>query len=185
MSETNLKILIQTQGYFYCQPCKFEAMPMHSIDMHLTSDEHLQVVAALNQSVPIVIKKISYCFLCQVCRAKFHLNIQLKHHLLKSHGIFSKSLPTFTCKICKFSCNKQRSLQVFICTLPKNCPKLCKFLASHDRQAQEQAQEKADACFRLRIFLRHVRSELPKQRRRSSAQDATGVQAKDCSPQRN
>ncbi|XP_059476718.1 uncharacterized protein LOC132197440 [Neocloeon triangulifer] len=110
-SDIHCKKNEKAEGKFCCQQCKFEESAAESIENHLRTEEHQQVVAALNQSVPIVIKKRSTPFKCNICESKFSLNIQLRFHMSKKHGITTAPLHTFCCKFCKFSCNKQRSLQ--------------------------------------------------------------------------
>ncbi|XP_065340809.1 zinc finger protein Xfin-like [Cloeon dipterum] len=100
-----------SEGKFFCQQCKFEESANESIESHLRTEEHQQVVAALNQSVPIVIRKRSTPFTCTLCSSKFSLNFQLKRHSFKDHGISAAPFQTFSCKHCSFTCNKRRSLQ--------------------------------------------------------------------------
>lgn len=70
-------------GYLYCSYCEFQCRASEEMFSHLNSKDHLEVILAINRSVPIVIYQRSP-LKCYVCGKVFRFNIELKRHCLKT-----------------------------------------------------------------------------------------------------
>ncbi|KAJ8969590.1 hypothetical protein NQ317_005124 [Molorchus minor] len=94
-------------GFFFCSFCKYRSADTQLMYNHLVSPEHTEVVAVINRSVPIVIKKINpvYCatckkeffaqhttakslnqFICEPCGEGFTSSVSLQRHKQKVHN---------------------------------------------------------------------------------------------------
>lgn len=87
-------------GFFWCTFCNVQASENDGMLTHLTSTEHKEVVAVINRSVPIVIKKINPIE-CPSCGQHFLLNVQLRQHCRENDHLFpSPQNPVHSCKTC-------------------------------------------------------------------------------------
>ncbi|XP_055599123.1 uncharacterized protein LOC129748498 [Uranotaenia lowii] len=106
-------------GKFWCSFCKFECPENYLMTNHLQGADHQEVIAVINRSVPIIIRKISP-IICEFCGDEFRYNAELKKH----HEFCNEGTPDelvrikrtfqncFTCDICKASFhNKMLLLQ--------------------------------------------------------------------------
>lgn len=114
-------------GFFFCSFCSYRADDNNQMLTHLTSTEHEEVIAVINRSVPIQIKRIMIIE-CETCEAKFNLNIQLRRHCEETGHVFTGLKVTqYICKPCNRyfrSCDalakhqrRKHSKQVYFCGL--------------------------------------------------------------------
>ena len=71
---------------FRCSLCRFSCMGNHFMQRHLESPEHRNCVNIVNQSISVIVNKISLIE-CHVCAKRFRLNVQLNKHLSSVHGL--------------------------------------------------------------------------------------------------
>lgn len=87
-------------GFFLCTFCNYQADGNKEMLAHLTSSEHEEVIAVINRSVPIQIKRIMIIE-CETCKQKFALNIQLKKHCEEVGHVFTGlKVDEHSCKPC-------------------------------------------------------------------------------------
>ncbi|XP_022124292.2 zinc finger protein 90 [Pieris rapae] len=70
-------------GRFWCSFCKFECEASQEMLDHLSSSEHTEVVAVINRSMPIIIRKKTV-IKCETCSKEFRYNIEVKQHCDKT-----------------------------------------------------------------------------------------------------
>lgn len=88
------------KGFFLCTFCDFQTIENHEMYKHLVSDGHNEVVAVINRSVPIVIRKINP-IKCPTCNEQFLLNIQLRRHCeVFKHYYPNPKIDEYSCKLC-------------------------------------------------------------------------------------
>ncbi|KAJ0180800.1 hypothetical protein K1T71_004204 [Dendrolimus kikuchii] len=70
-------------GRHWCSFCKFECEESQDMLQHLSSSDHSEVVAVINRSMPIIIRKKTI-FKCGSCFKEFRYNIEMKKHCEKT-----------------------------------------------------------------------------------------------------
>lgn len=89
-----------TKGFFLCSFCDYQTTKNDEMYSHLTSNEHEEVVAVINRSVPIQIKRINPVE-CGTCKEQFVLNIQLRKHCEEVDHVFTgRKVDEYSCKSC-------------------------------------------------------------------------------------
>ena len=70
----------------------FQCFTSDEMLLHLTSEDHQEIVGVINRSVPIVIRR---CQLhpCFACPKVFRLRFSLRAHVTKAHGQKDFALP--------------------------------------------------------------------------------------------
>uniref|UniRef100_A0AAG5DI19 C2H2-type domain-containing protein n=1 Tax=Anopheles atroparvus TaxID=41427 RepID=A0AAG5DI19_ANOAO len=66
-------------GKFWCSFCKFECESNFQMTEHLRGANHREVIAVINRSVPIIIRKITR-IRCDCCEQEFRYNAELRRH---------------------------------------------------------------------------------------------------------
>ncbi|XP_013195438.1 zinc finger protein Xfin [Amyelois transitella] len=97
--------MANTDGRFWCSFCKFECDDSGGMLQHMSGSEHSEVVAVINRSMPIIIRKKTI-LKCETCCLEFRYNMEMKQHC-RSTG----HVPAFTatdeyqeihvCRFCK------------------------------------------------------------------------------------
>ncbi|XP_040572432.1 uncharacterized protein [Lepeophtheirus salmonis] len=85
--------------HYWCSFCRFRAQSSYVMLNHLDSKNHLEIVAVINRSVPIVIRKI-ILIPCDHCDEAFRLRISYKKHLFHYHP--SETLENKKVEECEF-----------------------------------------------------------------------------------
>lgn len=67
------------EGRCWCSFCKFECETSQEMLQHMSSSDHSEVVAVINRSMPIIIRKKTI-FKCGSCLKEFRYNIEMKRH---------------------------------------------------------------------------------------------------------
>ncbi|CAB3221287.1 unnamed protein product [Arctia plantaginis] len=78
-SEEHEQRLQNMEGKCWCSFCKFECETSQEMMEHMTSSDHSEVVAVINRSMPIIIRKKSV-LKCETCYKEFRYNIEMKRH---------------------------------------------------------------------------------------------------------
>lgn len=158
-------------GFFVCQFCNYQANGNSEMLAHLTSSEHEEVIAVINRSVPIQIRRILPVE-CETCKERFILNIQLRKHCEDVGHVFNgRKTDEHNCKLCNRYFRSSASLakhqrrkhqkKVYVCGLcsvsfdnpadvikhRKSSEHRCVYLKSKKRKLGiEESPRKCDYC---------------------------------------
>ncbi|XP_053673659.1 zinc finger protein ZFAT [Anopheles nili] len=107
-------------GNFWCSFCKFECEGNFQMTEHLQGANHREVIAVINRSVPIIIRKITR-IRCECCGQEFRYNAELRRHQRlhcvavseeAQDQVRTKVQNTFACELCSATFpNRMRLLQ--------------------------------------------------------------------------
>ncbi|KFB38565.1 hypothetical protein ZHAS_00005844 [Anopheles sinensis] len=106
-------------GKFWCSFCKFECESNFHMTEHLRGANHREVIAVINRSVPIIIRKITR-IRCDSCEEEFRYNAELRRHqrhcteasLETIEEVRTRVQNTFLCELCNSTFpNRIRLLQ--------------------------------------------------------------------------
>lgn len=99
-SEFHIEKTSHENGFFLCTFCNYQACRNDEMLQHLTSSEHEEVIAVINRSVPIQIRRI-IPIECETCKEQFVLNIQLRKHCEEVGHVFTgRKTDEHNCKVC-------------------------------------------------------------------------------------
>uniref|UniRef100_A0A182VU33 C2H2-type domain-containing protein n=1 Tax=Anopheles minimus TaxID=112268 RepID=A0A182VU33_9DIPT len=110
---------VASSGKFWCSFCKFECEGNFQMTEHLLGANHREVIAVINRSVPIIIRKITR-IRCNSCEQEFRYNAELRHHQRHCTAVSDEAMEevrakvqnTFTCELCSVTFpNRIRLLQ--------------------------------------------------------------------------
>lgn len=82
-SEDHEREVSSFEGRLWCSFCKFECQESQEMLQHLSSSDHSEVVAVINRSMPIIIRKKTI-LKCGSCFKEFRYNIEMKKHCEKT-----------------------------------------------------------------------------------------------------
>lgn len=82
-SEEHEQKVSSIDGRYWCSFCKFECETSQEMLLHLSSSDHSEVVAVINRSMPIIIRKKTV-IKCETCFQEFRYNIEVKKHCHKT-----------------------------------------------------------------------------------------------------
>lgn len=82
-SEEHEQTTNSLEGRYWCSFCKFECETSQDMLNHMSSSEHSEVVAVINRSMPIIIRKKTI-FRCVTCHQEYRYNFEIKQHCLKT-----------------------------------------------------------------------------------------------------
>uniref|UniRef100_A0A182NBD6 C2H2-type domain-containing protein n=1 Tax=Anopheles dirus TaxID=7168 RepID=A0A182NBD6_9DIPT len=100
-------VRVATGGKFWCSFCKFECEGNFQMTEHLLGANHREVIAVINRSVPIIIRKITR-IRCDSCEQEFRYNAELRHHQRHCTAVSEEAIGTvrakvqntFACELC-------------------------------------------------------------------------------------
>ncbi|XP_050072326.1 zinc finger protein 335 [Anopheles maculipalpis] len=110
---------VASSGKFWCSFCKFECEGNFQMTEHLLGASHREVIAVINRSVPIIIRKITR-IRCHCCEQEFRYNAELRQHQRHCTAVSEETIEevrakvqnTFTCELCSATFpNRIRLLQ--------------------------------------------------------------------------
>ncbi|XP_053663270.1 zinc finger protein 236 [Anopheles marshallii] len=110
---------VASSGKFWCSFCKFECEGNFQMTEHLLGANHREVIAVINRSVPIIIRKITR-IRCNACEQEFRYNAELRHHQRHCTVVSDEAIAavrakvqnTFPCELCGATFpNRMRLLQ--------------------------------------------------------------------------
>ncbi|XP_028167520.1 zinc finger protein 729-like [Ostrinia furnacalis] len=104
-SEEHKSTTSSLDGRYWCSFCKFECITSQEMLEHMTGSDHSEVVAVINRSMPIIIRKRAI-LKCEICGEEFRYNIELKQHSNKtghklSHTATDGYQELHKCQFCK------------------------------------------------------------------------------------
>lgn len=71
------------EGRYWCSFCKFECDSSQEMVNHISGPEHSEVVAVVNRSMPIIMRKKTV-LRCGTCSNEFRYNVEVKQHCRKT-----------------------------------------------------------------------------------------------------
>ncbi|VVC98674.1 unnamed protein product [Leptidea sinapis] len=177
-SENHERVTSAMDGLYWCSFCKFECSASQEMLEHLSSLDHSEVVAVINRSMPILIRKKTI-IRCETCHISFRYNFEAKQHWKKtSHELAYTATDTYQelhkCQHChhKFKSSvtlcahlkSEHKEKAFLCIV---CSKV--FNSSADakqhRQTSEHRIRTKEKCYKCgKAFIlsqevtRHIRS---------------------------
>ncbi|XP_050092584.1 zinc finger protein 236 [Anopheles aquasalis] len=95
-------------GKFWCSFCKFECEGNFQMTEHLLGANHREVIAVINRSVPIIIRKLTR-IQCDGCGQQFRYNAELRRHQQHHCELANREVSeqvralvqnTFVCRLC-------------------------------------------------------------------------------------
>ncbi|EEB09834.1 hypothetical protein Phum_PHUM001160 [Pediculus humanus corporis] len=127
---------------FWCAFCTFECETSRSMELHLDSNSHREVIFAVNKSIPIIIRR-KVIIRCDNCPKEFRYNRELERHK-KIHRDDSKNKNSrkFECTLCENVCKSMKSLQRHIINYHKDDIKIPYFCSVCDEFFQTVQQAK-------------------------------------------
>lgn len=131
-TDTHKRNMVNFDGRYWCSFCKFECNTTEEIYRHLVDDEHQEVVAAINRSIPIIIRK-KKTIKCGNCAKEFKYNVQLRRHSKYHCPMVDTSTASDSyqgrkkCNQCTFTCktkmglarhvNNKHNMKLYYCTV--------------------------------------------------------------------
>lgn len=82
-SEEHEQTVSRMDGRYWCSFCKFDCETSQEMLNHMSSSEHSEVVAVINRSMPIIIRKKTI-LRCMECDKEFRYNMEIKRHCVKT-----------------------------------------------------------------------------------------------------
>ncbi|XP_039746623.1 zinc finger protein 540-like [Pararge aegeria] len=82
-SEEHELTVSSIDGRYWCSFCKYECETSQEMLNHMSSSEHSEVVAVINRSMPIIIRKKTV-IRCATCDKEFRYNIEIRKHCLNT-----------------------------------------------------------------------------------------------------
>jgi hypothetical protein len=87
-SEGHENKIASIDGRFWCSFCKFDCDTSEEMLQHMTGSDHSEVVAVINRSMPIIIRKRTIIG-CATCAEEFRYNVELKSHCKKTGHVLA------------------------------------------------------------------------------------------------
>ncbi|RVE51559.1 hypothetical protein evm_003829 [Chilo suppressalis] len=149
-------------GRHWCSFCKYECNTSQEMLQHMSGPDHSEVVAVINRSMPIIIRKKTI-FTCDTCGEEFKYNVEMKRHSQRTgHKLTYTATDDYQelhkCQYCKAkfkssltlaahlkSKHKQKSHFCLVCSLTFNTSEEAKhhrFTTEHRVRKKEILREK-------------------------------------------
>lgn len=162
------------EGIFWCSFCKFECETSQEMLEHLTGSDHSEVIAVINRSMPIMIRKKTV-LKCETCNGVFRLNIELKKHSAKSgHRLSYTATDTYQelhqCEQCKAKFKTTQTLAAHLKSKHKEKAHLCLVCsktfdtadaAKQHRQTTEHKVNRKELLIRQGLVTKDLRKKCP------------------------
>lgn len=129
---------------FWCVLCNFECETSRSMELHLDSNSHREVIMAVNKSIPIIIRQ-KQILDCKFCEKKFRYNFALIRHNRISHDVDAETLKLHPCNHCQFKARTVKSLQRHVLKRHKGTEKVpyfCSACEVYFRTAEESREHR-------------------------------------------
>ncbi|KAL0272671.1 UNVERIFIED_CONTAM: hypothetical protein PYX00_005548 [Menopon gallinae] len=142
----------KTGRKFWCVLCNFECETSRSMELHLDSNSHREVIMAVNKSIPIIIRQ-KQILDCKFCEKKFRYNFALIRHIRISHDVDAETLKLHPCMHCKYKSKTVKSLQRHVLKRHKGTAKVpyfCSACEMYFRTAEEASEHRKSHKHRSR-----------------------------------
>ncbi|XP_075992880.1 uncharacterized protein LOC142987826 [Anticarsia gemmatalis] len=153
-SEEHEQRLESIDGRLWCSFCKFECETSQEMLQHLSSSDHSEVVAVINRSMPIIIRKKTI-FSCATCHQEFRYNIEMKRHCQKtSHPLSVTATDNYqelhNCQQCKAKFKSSLTLAAHLKSKHKQRAYLCLVCAKTFSSSEEAKRHRQTSEHRIR-----------------------------------
>lgn len=162
------------EGNFWCSFCKFECGSSQEMLQHMSSSDHGEVVAVINRSMPIIIRKKTV-LKCETCSETFRYNIELKRHSQKTeHPLVYTATDTYQelhkCQHCKAKFKTSLTLAAHLKSRHKHKTHLCLVCsktfdsseeAKRHRQSSEHRINRKEMLMKQGVITKDLRKKCP------------------------
>ncbi|XP_052750855.1 zinc finger protein 28-like [Galleria mellonella] len=153
-SEEHVQKMAQTEGRYWCSFCKYECETSEEMSEHMSSLEHSEVVAVINRSMPIIIRKKSV-LRCETCNVEFRYNMEIKRHCQKTgHALAYTATDSYQelhkCKHCKVKFKSSLSLAAHLKTIHKQKAFFCLVCSKTFNSSEEAKHHRQTSEHRIR-----------------------------------
>ncbi|CAH2072971.1 unnamed protein product, partial [Iphiclides podalirius] len=142
------------EGRFWCSFCKFECDSSQEMIDHITGPEHSEVVAVVNRSMPIILRKKTV-LRCDTCLQEFRYNVEIKKHCLNtghelSHTATDAYQELHKCQHCNDKFKSSLTLAAHLKTKHKQRAFFCLVCSVTFESAEEAKRHRQTSEHRVR-----------------------------------
>ncbi|XP_022819855.1 zinc finger protein 433 [Spodoptera litura] len=153
-SEEHEQKLASIEGRLWCSFCKFECESSQEMLQHMSSSDHSEVVAVINRSMPIIIRKKTL-FKCDACSKDFRYNIEMKrHYQTTGHPLAVTATDNYqelhNCQHCKAKFKSSLTLAAHLKSKHKQRAYLCLVCAMSFKSSDEAKRHRQTSEHRIK-----------------------------------
>lgn len=153
-SEEHEQRLEAMEGKCWCSFCKFECDTSQEMMEHMTSSDHSEVVAVINRSMPIIIRKKTI-LKCETCYKEFRYNIEMKRHCQSTgHPLTVTATDNYQelhkCQHCKAKFKSSLTLAAHLKSKHKQRAYLCLVCAKTFNSSEEAKRHRQTSEHRIK-----------------------------------
>ncbi|XP_061711654.1 zinc finger protein Xfin [Cydia pomonella] len=153
-SEEHSQTTSSMDGRHWCSFCKFECETSMDMLLHLSSTDHSEVVAVINRSMPIIIRKKSI-LKCETCFREFRYNAEIRRHCqLTGHQMTYTATDEYQelhkCQQCTVKFKSSLTLAAHLKSVHKQKTHMCLVCSRTFCSAEEAKQHRNTSEHRLR-----------------------------------
>lgn len=153
-SEEHKLKMMSIDGRYWCSFCKFECETSSEMLLHMSSSDHSEVVAVINRSMPIIIRKKTV-LMCETCHQEFRYNMEIKRHCLKTgHTLTYTATDDYQelhkCQHCKLKFKSSVTLAAHLKSKHKQKAYLCLVCSRSFKSAKDAKQHRQTSEHRIK-----------------------------------
>ncbi|CAG5050941.1 unnamed protein product [Parnassius apollo] len=142
------------EGRYWCSFCKFECESPDEMVNHISGPEHSEVVAVINRSMPIILRKKTI-LKCDTCSKEFRYNIEIKQHCRRTgHEICHTATDAYQelhkCQHCKEKFKSSLTLAAHLKSKHKQRAYFCLVCSKTFNSSSEAKQHRQTSEHRVR-----------------------------------
>ena len=153
-SEEHERVTSAMDGRYWCSFCKSECDTSQDMLNHMSSSEHSEVVAVINRSMPIIIRKKTV-LRCETCQQEFRYNMEIKQHCLKTGHDFAYTATDnyqelHRCQYCKLKFKSSVTLAAHLKSKHKQKAFFCLVCSKTFASSEEAKRHRQTSEHRIR-----------------------------------
>ncbi|KAI8434662.1 hypothetical protein MSG28_003195 [Choristoneura fumiferana] len=153
-SDEHSEKTLSMDGRYWCSFCKFECDTSVEMLLHLTGPDHSEVVAVINRSMPIIIRKRSI-LKCETCYKEFRYNAEIRRHCeLTDHQLTYTATDEYqelhNCQQCSAKFKSSLTLAAHLKSVHKQKTHLCLVCSRTFCSSEEAKQHRNTSEHRLK-----------------------------------
>ncbi|XP_014365261.2 zinc finger protein 184 isoform X2 [Papilio machaon] len=142
------------EGRYWCSFCKFECDTSNTMASHISGPEHSEVVAVVNRSMPIILRKKTI-FTCPTCSKEFRYNVEMRQHSRTTgHELSYAATDTYQelhkCDLCKDKFKSSLTLAAHLKSKHKQRAYFCLVCSVTFKSSTEAKQHRQTSEHRVR-----------------------------------
>lgn len=154
LSEEHEERLASIEGRLWCSFCKFDCETSEDMLKHMSSSGHSEVVAVINRSMPIIIRKKTV-LKCDACSKEFRYNLEMKRHFqLTGHPLALTATDNYQelhkCQHCKAKFKSSLTLAAHLKSKHKQRAYLCLVCAKTFNSSDEAKRHRQTSEHRIK-----------------------------------